>query len=195
MVLSLVLLALTFPSWTSNKWVNQVLDVLPSLLSFSVAAYAILFTFGASSFGELLTETSRNASNRNCASREKLDSIFMEINAAFVFFIGLQLLSLVSALICDSWLPNSGELPLWLKIFSAVAYWLFLYGVLVIFPLATLIFKTAIALEYFHEAKGNSNTNNGSMTGDGRTNKERQASDSLDPIEITNAHHDNRRFS
>ncbi len=75
----------------------------------------------------------------------------MEMNAAFVFFIGTQLLSLLLALIADPWLPEKGPLTGFILVVSAFSYWFFLYAVCLIFAIALKIFQSAISLEIYHD--------------------------------------------
>ncbi|MBF0455556.1 MAG: hypothetical protein HQL72_12170 [Magnetococcales bacterium] len=147
LLISFLVLCLSWPTWTCTGWTSKVFAIIPSLLSFSAAGYAIWFTFGTTSFGEQLSEIGKKGE----ASYRKLDSFFMEMNAAFVFFIGTQLLSLLLALIADPWLPEKGPLTGFILVVSAFSYWFFLYAVCLIFAIALKIFQSAISLEIYHD--------------------------------------------
>lgn len=76
------------PLWVKPDWWNDVLAITPSILGFSLGGYAILLAFGSDDFRKL--------------SAGELDgeaSPWMELSAAFVHFIVVQLLGLGIALI------------------------------------------------------------------------------------------------
>lgn len=53
---ALVLLALTFHTWTAEDWWEDVTSVLPNLLGFTLGGFAIFIGFGDERFRALLAE-------------------------------------------------------------------------------------------------------------------------------------------
>jgi hypothetical protein len=73
----------------SIKWDDTALSILPSLLGFTVAAYAILVAFGDEKFKQVLVIYPK-ASER---------SFFLTVNGAFCHFIVIQCMALVYAVV------------------------------------------------------------------------------------------------
>lgn len=124
----LVSLALT-PYWSRNPWWEQVFSIMPSVLGFSLGGYAMWIAVGDEDFRKLIS-----------GSPKGQVSPFMSVNAAFVHFILLQVLSIFLALFAVGYQGVFDGSPL-VKIFwgdylhylylsySAVAYLVFIYAI------------------------------------------------------------------
>lgn len=88
LAIAIVMTALCFPLWTNPGWWDDVLSVSPSVLGFSLGGYAILLAFGSDDFRTL-----------SAGELDNKPSPWMELSAAFVHFIVIQLFGLVLALI------------------------------------------------------------------------------------------------
>jgi hypothetical protein len=121
-----VLTLLLFPLWTKPDWWNDVLSIIPSLLGFSLGGYAMWMAIGDDNFRKLISGE----------DEEGETSPYMEVNAAFVHFILLQMLSIILALFAKAyyfhiplnhWFANY----IWLGlIYNFFAYLVFVYALL-----------------------------------------------------------------
>lgn len=86
--LAVVLTAATYPWWVNKPWWERVLAIEPTMLGFSLGGYVVLLGVGSEKFMELLAR----------AGREN-GSAFVGVSSAFVHFIIVQFVSLISALL------------------------------------------------------------------------------------------------
>ena len=86
--ISIAITALLFPHWSSTNWWDDVLSIMPNLLGFSLGGYAMWIAIGDDSFRKLISGEDEDGTA----------SPYMEVNAAFVHFIVLQILSMLLAL-------------------------------------------------------------------------------------------------
>jgi len=91
--ISLVLTFITFPYWAENTWWDQVFQILPNVLGFSLGGYAIWMAIGDENFRSLISG----------ASKSGKPSPFMGLSAAFVHFIFIQLLAILVALVANAY--------------------------------------------------------------------------------------------
>lgn len=94
-ILSLVLSFLLFPLWSKAYWWDLVLNMIPSIIGFSLAGYAILLTFGNEEFLKLIR-------GRVCEDNKDEVSPYMELSSTFFHFLLIQMIALFSALIFKS---------------------------------------------------------------------------------------------
>lgn len=80
-----------WPLWLFGDWWNLVLSVLPNLLGFSLAGYAIFLAFGNDRFREFLSQCKVGKS-----------SAFLAITTTFMHFVIVQILALGLALLAKS---------------------------------------------------------------------------------------------
>ncbi len=85
---AIILSAAMAPAWLNNPWHEIVLSVMPNLLGFSLGGYALLIAVGDESFRALISGEDEDGET----------SPYMEVNASFVHFILMQLMSLILAL-------------------------------------------------------------------------------------------------
>ena len=90
--ISIVLSLVCWPVWLRGyetwSWFDLAISVIPNLLGFSLGGYAILLAFGNDQFLKLIAGTEEGESV----------SPYIEVNAAFIHFIFMQIISLVTAL-------------------------------------------------------------------------------------------------
>lgn len=123
--LSLLALALTTNRWIAPGWWSDVIDVVPSMLGFTLAGFAIFLGFGDSEFLKLISG--------NDDEQITVSSPYIEFSSRFMHFVLVQVLALFFALIAQSFdfpPPDCiSSVTKWLvPIGSMIGYWVFLYG-------------------------------------------------------------------
>ncbi len=129
--LSLGISGFLFPHWSSPNWWDDVLSIMPNLLGFSLGGYAMWIAIGDDNFRKLISGEDEDGE----------PSPYMEVNAAFVHFIILQILSMILALTAKSyyftlspkhWLiENFGDyLVIASLIGYGISYFIFIYALL-----------------------------------------------------------------
>ncbi|RLL46404.1 hypothetical protein D9K79_08100 [Acinetobacter cumulans] len=74
--------------WLNNKvWINDPLTILPSLLGFTLAGYAMWLSVGNEKL-KILLSSKFNKKNNDY-------SLFMQINASFIHFVIFQIVTLI----------------------------------------------------------------------------------------------------
>lgn len=107
-----------YPLWHSGDWWDIAISVSPSVLGFSLAGYAIWLALGDDSFRRLISGEDKDGE----------PSPFMQVNAAFVHFMLLQVLSLMVALFFKAY--ASGTSGVMRDIGSFIGFSIFVYSVL-----------------------------------------------------------------
>ena len=77
---AIVITFIFYPLWTKPYWWDVVINILPSIIGFSLGGYAILLSFGNESFQKLISGIGENGSI----------SPYMELSASFVHFLIVQ---------------------------------------------------------------------------------------------------------
>lgn len=116
---ALALSGLMAPAWLYNPWHEIVLSVIPSVLGFSLGGYALLIAVGDEDFRALISGEDEDGE----------PSPYMEVNAAFVHFILMLLLSLIFALFANAY---------YFKLEDNLALYQFITEIN--FPIGTIIF-------------------------------------------------------
>lgn len=140
---AMLFLVLTWGSWSQPLWWDQVISVLPNLLGFTLAGFAMFLGFGDERFRALLAEPDDE-------DEPGAPSIYVSLCASFVHFISVQVLALLFALVAKSlWfkcaLPEEviSIMP-WLNfIGGAIGYLLFLYAITSVMAATMAIFRIA----------------------------------------------------
>ena len=155
--LSLLITIISYGSWINPNWVDTPISVLPNIIGFSLGGYAIWLALGDEKFRYTISGKSKDGS----------DSPFIKVNATFVHFIILQVISLLFALIVKSkplynspldWQHYALNIAPWLYDFSNIAhivasfvgYLLFIYAILSALAATMAIFRIAGWLEVYH---------------------------------------------
>lgn len=98
---ALLLAVMLCPLWTSGGWASMVMDIVPTLVGVSLAAFAIILAYGNDRFRDLLAYGTRAG-----------DSAMEAVGASFVHFLLVQLLALTWAIFVQAW--DGAETPRWL---------------------------------------------------------------------------------
>ena len=81
--------------WTGENWWDLPVSVLPNLIGFTLAGYAILLAFGDRRFLQILA-------NAQEAGDDGSRSGFMQVSATFMHFLLVQILALLLAIFAKS---------------------------------------------------------------------------------------------
>lgn len=151
---SLVLLALTYHTWSEPQWWQDVTSALPNLLGFSLAGFAIFIGFGDERFRALLAEPEENPTR---------PTIYVSLCATFVHFIIVQILALIYALVAKSWWfyatwmdPVRQLIPGMNLIVGCIGYALFLYALMSVLAATMHVFRIASMYESYQRTVSSS---------------------------------------
>jgi hypothetical protein len=93
---SLVATIILFPLWTHEGWWEVVLLIIPAILGFSLASYAMVIAFGNERFVRILATPIKNETTT-------APSVYATTSATFVHFVLVQMAALGIALVCKAW--------------------------------------------------------------------------------------------
>jgi len=142
--ISLLLVIVTFATWTERQWWEHVWSIVPSLLGFSLGALAIFLGFGSDGFRNII-------SGKRPGETTKV-SPYMSVTAAFTHFIVIQiaavLVAVVSAALFKLPMPGSDSVLYQFNYFGRVilwgfGYWLFLYALCLAAASVFAVFRIA----------------------------------------------------
>ncbi len=131
-------LPLAYPSLTCSSetptWYSLALDVIPSILGFTLAGYTIFLSFGDTEFVASLMGT--------CKYNQKLSSTspYKRINASLVHFIIVQVCSLIAAICGYAW-RMLDSVP------AFIGLWAFTYSIATALATTMAMFRLARMLE------------------------------------------------
>lgn len=91
--ISVIMSLALYPHWSEKGWWDDVLSIMPNLLGFSLGGFAMWIAIGDDNFRKLISGKGEDGSS----------SPYMEVNAAFVHFIILQMLALIFALFAKAY--------------------------------------------------------------------------------------------
>lgn len=145
---ALFMTMILYPSWSHKGWWNDILSLMPNLLGFSLGGFAMWIAIGDEAFKKIITGDEIN---------EKGDvesSPYMSVNATFVHFILLQLLTIITALITKAYssiLIDNAFMYYYIGIgykyillcFSFFAYFIFIYSVFSALAAVLAIFRVS----------------------------------------------------
>jgi hypothetical protein len=153
---SIVLLAITCRFWLVEKWWDQSLAVLPNLLGFSLAGFAMFLGVGDEKFRALLASK----------DEDENASPYLVLCSSFVHFILIQCLALLAAVIAKSLefpTPFDNATASFINYisipFRAAGYLLFLYAITSLLAATMSVFRICRIFERVQ-------LSNGDKTGD-----------------------------
>lgn len=141
------ILGLTFGTWRSELWWDQVFSIIPNLLGFSLAALAIFLGAGSEKFRETISGEEPEDGGA--------PSPFMAATATFTHFVIVQLLALTLAIVCAAlyriplpFIPFASPYLVEANQLARVILWgfgygCFIYSICVAFAAATSLFRVA----------------------------------------------------
>lgn len=140
--MALLFLALTWGTWSEPNWWDQVLSVVPNVLGFTLAGFAMFLGFGDEKFRTLLATPDEESPQSH--------SIYVSLCASFVHFIVIQMIALLLALLAKAWWfpfpwPDwiASQIK-WLNLVGgAIGYGMFLYAVTSVLAATMSVFRVA----------------------------------------------------
>ncbi|WP_429955968.1 hypothetical protein ACQW08_01770 [Gluconobacter japonicus] len=157
--LALLISIFSWNSWTKPDWWDTAISVLPSLVSFTLAGYAMLTALGDDSFRKKMAVTNRPGE----------PSVFMQVSTTFAHFITIQTIALLLAIFCKS-RPlatidlilnhyissnfNSTALIFVSRSFWLISYCFFVYSCVLVFSCTMAVFRSTKWLNYFLRVNG-----------------------------------------
>jgi hypothetical protein len=127
---SFIISLICYPVWTAEHegwaWFNLCISVIPNLVGFTLGGYAMILAFGNEKFRSLIAGPDDNGDA----------SPFMKVNATFIHFILMQMLSLLIALIEIGWSIKTG-------VFAFIGFTVFIYALLTGIAAAFAILRLA----------------------------------------------------
>jgi len=115
---AIVVSLLLYPLWSTHLWWQDVLQVVPSLLGFSLGGYAMWLAVGSEDFRRFISGDNDDGGS----------SPVISINATFVHFIFVQLLSLLIAFVGKAYYFELAADSLVRKILGPALEWVCLVG-------------------------------------------------------------------
>lgn len=140
---SITLTLLTIKFWLNNKWWEQTLSILPSILGFTLGGFAIFLGYGTESFRKLMAFRSPTTGK----------SPYLDVVVAFVHFSLFQMLAIFLSIIASNFnafeyldIQSShkdiGVLYLWL-IIGFIGYGTFIYSLVLSFSVSLTLYRLA----------------------------------------------------
>ncbi|PTV45890.1 hypothetical protein DBL02_05705 [Acinetobacter oleivorans] len=148
---------ISYSTWLTPSWQNKFLGVIPSLLGFSLAGYAVWLTLGDQNLKKILSKkiTSNN------------QSVFMVINASFIHFIVMQVFAFIGIIFLETnsikiFLNNNIVITCKIlektfrfteQAFNGFIFFLSIYSILVMFAAIFGLFTIAKAMDRIENQK------------------------------------------
>lgn len=133
--LSLLLTICSYKQWTGAQWQDTVTSVMPNLLGFTLAGYAVILSFGDEKFRVLISQKGRFKY-----------SPFLSYSTTFLHFVIIQSISLIFAITYKS--TDGMQIPWILRYgLSVIGYWIFLYSLCFAVAAGLAIYKLGRAFE------------------------------------------------
>jgi hypothetical protein len=130
--ISLALTLVCYGAWRNGKWSDLPIAVLPALLGFTLAAYALLLAFGDEQFRAFLANCRDDGVEPNAPAENAL----LSVSAIFLQFVVIQAVALLFAIIGHSHpigtlFPqmHSTVIQIARNIFSCMGYFLFMLSI------------------------------------------------------------------
>ena len=141
---TIVVIPLSLPKDYGNPgapffWYDLGLNLVPVILGFILAGYAMLLAFSDVSLISALIAAPKHKDDQN---DPKSPSVFKSINATFVHFIVVQAMSIFAAVIGKTWdiLDNIG---------AVFGLWLLVYALALTLATAMAIFRISRMQEFY----------------------------------------------
>jgi hypothetical protein len=133
--LSIVITAIS-RAWMSDlAWVDDCIAVVPSILGFSLGAFAIFLAFSDGGFLKIMTSRLGEATEQN--------SLYMQISGMFAHFMLAQTVAITLALIGRSFGVSEPACNCMVLIFSGIGYAAFIYSLLTVVASAFTLLRFA----------------------------------------------------
>jgi len=139
--LSILITALSRVWMSDLAWVDDCIAVVPSILGFSLGAFAIFLAFSDGGFLKIMTGRLGEATEQN--------SLYIQISGMFAHFMLAQTVALTFALIGRNFDTTGPSCNCLVLIFSGIGYAAFIYSLLTVVASAfTLLHFASVFQEY-----------------------------------------------
>lgn len=118
--------------WCTKSWWEDAMSIVPNTLGFALGGYAILLAFGDEKFRSLISGSEKGTEYETVKTKV---SPFLLVNASFVHFILMLILSLLTALISKAF-PE-------LMILRFIGFTVFIYSLLLAIATTLSVFRMA----------------------------------------------------
>lgn len=132
--LSFIISLIVTSTSQAGYWYDIPLQILPNLLGFTLAGYAVIITFGSKEFWEIVCKKEKGEEN----------SLFIQISATFAHFIIVQIIALLTTII-SKYTASTGS------IISTVGTTLFFYSILLAFAATLSILNISNCFDKLNE--------------------------------------------
>lgn len=157
---ALLLSILLAPHWLRNPWYNDAIAVLPNIVGFAIAGYAIWTGWADERFRDILLK----------AEVRPNVSVYLHVSATFAHFAVIQLIALLYALACKGLIFDPSEPSVWTDLFfqlrlpldyfawlaipgRGIGFFLFVYALLLALEATIELFRIASWFQRFHSRK------------------------------------------
>lgn len=141
--IAIILALVTIKFWLNNKWWEQSLSVLPSILGFTLSGFAIFLGYGTEKFRKIMAFRSPMTGK----------SPYLDVVVAFVHFSLFQILAIFLSLMASninafeyfniqSYSKSIESVYLWLVI-GFLGYGTFIYSLLLSFSVSFTLYRLA----------------------------------------------------
>ncbi|MCU5784852.1 hypothetical protein MA04_04152 [Alcanivorax balearicus MACL04] len=155
-----ILTFLFFPTWSQPGWWEDVISIMPNLLGFSLGGYAMWMAIGDDDFRALISGSEKQGK----------PSPYMSVNATFVHFILLQVLSIILAVMAKAYnfsMPSDFFLYEFFGLgfrflvlgVNGVFYFVFLYALLSAIAATLALLRVSSWYDAWHKEEKGDNVN------------------------------------
>jgi hypothetical protein len=144
---SLLFTILCTPMWSKPDWWNDVLNILPNLLGFTLGGFAVFLSFGNDAF------------RKSMAGGGKIGkpSPYMGFSATFVHMILMQVMAMTLSIIAKSrifsWIGiSSWQLHVFTQLLWAIGFAIFVYSLLLSVAATIALFRIARQFDKYHDS-------------------------------------------
>jgi membrane protein implicated in regulation of membrane protease activity len=141
----------TYGRWLHEGWWEDIKITMPSLVGFTLGAYALLISVGNEKFRALIM----GPGEAKGAGATPKQSPFVEASAAFAHFLFIQSASLIWAIVMQclytlpAIIPLGSAGPVLRAIVWCVGYLLFLYALLLTVSAILTVFRLSLMFDQF----------------------------------------------
>ena len=138
---SFILTILTYRIWTEPCWWDMTLNIMPNVLGFSLGGYAIWLAIGDEKFKSVLA-----------GSGQSKISPFLDVNATFVHFILMQILSILLAILAKGFSPIH-DVNILSQAWWGFGFFVFIYALLTAVAATMAVFRVATWYDSYQSRK------------------------------------------
>ncbi len=125
-----------YKAWIGNSWIDNIQNIIPDIVGFSLGVYAILISFGNDKFQTFITEKEENK-----LDKPDYSTMYLKLNTTFIHFILMQILALILSILGGSLLIEPyGILEI---VFAFFCHLVFVYSLMLCVAAVFCVFRIA----------------------------------------------------